>query len=490
MVFFRVAFGLIMLWEVVRYFQRGWIASNFIEPSYQFKYPFFEWVQPLPGVGMYILFALMGVFAACIAVGFFYRISASAFAVLFIYMFTIDAARYLNHFYLVALLAILMIFIPAHRSFSVDAWRNPSLRSETIPAWALYLIRYQIFVVYFFGGVHKFNPDWLHGEPMRSMLYNAAFQFPAVGESFFSEPVVYVFVLGGLLLDLFVVPAMLWKPTRIPAFLAALSFHLTNSVVYTIGIFPWFMICATAMYFPPSWPRRILRKPAIEVGDAPEAPHSGRQKWVVMATVLFMVVQFSIPWRAYAPGGHLLSQQDTMWFSWNMMLVQQSVDVKFRMVDNSTGEEWTVNPADDLKPLQRLVALPKPGHIHELALHYADRARAEGHEDVSVYADVMASVNTRPVQRIVDPTVDLAATPQTLGAKKWVLPLETKNPPDPEERRRFTHARWKYMEEQGYLPVDLDNPDPAMQDDLRNWEIEYFRAMGVTIPPPPEAVEE
>ena len=59
LVYFRVLFGTIMLWEVCRYFYHGWIARYFIRPPYHPSYFGFEWVKPLTGPGMYIVFAAL-----------------------------------------------------------------------------------------------------------------------------------------------------------------------------------------------------------------------------------------------------------------------------------------------------------------------------------------------------------------------------------------------------------------------------------------------
>jgi hypothetical protein len=47
LVVFRIGFGLVMLWEVCRYWYYGWIDRYYIEPVFQFKFYGFEWVQPL-----------------------------------------------------------------------------------------------------------------------------------------------------------------------------------------------------------------------------------------------------------------------------------------------------------------------------------------------------------------------------------------------------------------------------------------------------------
>jgi hypothetical protein len=51
LVFFRVALGGILLWEVWRYFANGWINSLYISPPFHFTYYGFAWVKPWPGAG-------------------------------------------------------------------------------------------------------------------------------------------------------------------------------------------------------------------------------------------------------------------------------------------------------------------------------------------------------------------------------------------------------------------------------------------------------
>src|SRR6187549_839910 len=75
LVFFRIVFGGILVWEVYRYFTRSWITRYFIEPALTFTYYGFSWVKPWPGSGMYIHFFVLGLAAACVMVGFLYRIA-------------------------------------------------------------------------------------------------------------------------------------------------------------------------------------------------------------------------------------------------------------------------------------------------------------------------------------------------------------------------------------------------------------------------------
>ena len=117
---------------------------------------------------------------SAVALGLFYRFSVGALGVLWTYVWLIEQGKYNNHYYFVSLLALLMFFIPAHRGFSVDAWLRPGLRSSTGPAWVLWLLRFQVGVPYFFGGVAKIYPEWLSSDIARLMLLNR-FGDPLVG---------------------------------------------------------------------------------------------------------------------------------------------------------------------------------------------------------------------------------------------------------------------------------------------------------------------
>jgi len=105
LVVFRIIFGVIMLWEVFRYWTKGWISKYFIDPTFHFKYYGFEWVTPWAGSGMYIHFFILGVLAVFITIGLFYRISAVLFFLGFTYWYLLSQALYLNHLYLVGLIS-------------------------------------------------------------------------------------------------------------------------------------------------------------------------------------------------------------------------------------------------------------------------------------------------------------------------------------------------------------------------------------------------
>ena len=438
LVFFRIVFGAIMSWEVYRFFSAGWISRYYIEPAVYFTYYGFSWVRPWPGRGMYIHFMVLGLAAFCILIGFCYRFAAPVFFVGFTYVFLLDQTRYLNHFYLICLISFLMIFLPAHRAFSVDAWLRPKLRSDVVPAWCLWLLRVQVGIAYFFGGIAKLNNDWLRGgEPMRTWL-SPFTGLPAIGPVFKAEWVVYSFVIGGLLLDLLVVPLLLWRRTRPYAFAASVVFNLINAVIFNIGIFPWFMLGATLIFFPPNLMRRFaraflspgaaLRAPAADVAAQFKQPGncsslSRRQKSIAAALGLYMLIQLLMPLRHFLYPGNVSWTEEGHNFAWHMKLRTKRGEALFTVTHPPTGQTWTVDPRENLQPRQYQKMAAKPEMILQYAHHLARQKRLEGFENVEVRARVLASLNGRSSQLLVDPTVDLAKVRSSLLPARWIVPL-------------------------------------------------------------------
>ena len=139
LVFFRTLFGVLMAIAVARYFANGWIERYFHEPTYWFTYAGFSWVRPLPAPWMYAYYAAMGLLALLFAFGIAFRGTVWAFGALWTYAHLIDKTLYLNHYYLISLLCLLLGFLPlgrgartvpavGHRPASVPGRRRLLLR--------------------------------------------------------------------------------------------------------------------------------------------------------------------------------------------------------------------------------------------------------------------------------------------------------------------------------------------------------------------------
>ena len=427
LVYFRFVFGAIMFWEVLRYVGYGRIDRYYVRPTFFFKYYGAEWVHPWPGVWMHVHFAVLGLLALCIMFGLFYRLTSLLFFGRITYVFLLDQATYLNHIYLVCLISLVMAFLPAHRAVSLDAGMRPSLRSPTAPAWTLWLLRFLLAVPYVYGGIAKLSSDWLQGEPLREWLVGRL-DFLQVGPFLDHEFTVRVFSYGGLLFDLLIVPMLFIPVVRWFGVAWATAFHLLNQHMFSIGIFPWLMLFATPVFFPPDYFRRFLRSlainaPKLSIDVRPVIRLSARQKVTVALAGTFVAVQVLLPFRHWLYPGNPNWTEEGHRFAWHMKLRDKSSVAQFEVTDPTSGRWWRVNLEDYLSERQADKMPSRPDMILQFA-HYLDRVyREQGYGDVEVRARVAASLNGRPRQLLIDPDVDLSAQPRNLRPAPWILPL-------------------------------------------------------------------
>ena len=425
-VVFRIAFGLMMALWALDYLRTGRVRLLCAPEVFHFYWDGFSWVKPWPGYGMILQFLVMMLSAMMIAVGTMYRAAAVVFALGFTHFFLIDRTNYQNHYYLILLLSWLMVILPAHRLFSADVLNGAVIRSRTVPRWCLLLLQFHIALPYFFGGIAKIDPDWLSGEPMRNILriQGGAEWAP---EWLSERSLSLAFTWGGLLFDLLIVPAILWRRTRLVAFLLAISFHLSNSLLFNIHVFPWLMIAATTVFFDPAWPEKVLHRltgTPIGASLTNQAPSRSNVSNPAMALML-LYCGFHILW----PFRHLLYEGNSGWteqghyFSWRMMLRGKTVGLRYYLTDPATGTTQQADIRQFLNREQQIRFAKDPEMIRDLAQGLAaDFFRRTG-RTTEVRALVLASLNGRKPQLLIDPAVDLAAEPEFAFHRRWIVPL-------------------------------------------------------------------
>jgi hypothetical protein len=383
---------------------------------------------------MYIHWLILGLLALFVAAGFLYRLSAALFFLGFAYCFLLDQATYLNHFYLVCLLSFLLIFVPANRAVSVDAWFWSRIRSYVAPAWTLWLLRTQMAIVYLFGGIAKLSPDWLHGEPMRAWMA-ARSDFPLIGRYFTEEWAVYAASYGSLLLDLLIAPALLWRRTRVAAFGVAVLFHLGNARLFSIGVFPWLGIAATTLFLSPRWPRKLLsifrhKLKSSSVADA-ELPLPRHSMLILILVSIYLTIQILVPLRHLLYPGRVDWTYEGHRFSWRMKLIDRDARAQFYVINPNSGETLEVDPSSVLAEHQVLKMASRPDMILQFAHYLAKKIPFYGTKPLRVEARVLVSLNGRKPQLLLDQNVDLAAQPRTLSHGSWLLPMNEPLPTPP-----------------------------------------------------------
>lgn len=413
---FRMLFGAVMCAALVRSLAKGWVTTFFVEPTFHFTYAPFWFVHPWPGIGMYVHFAATALAALGVALGLCFRASAVAFFLGFTYIELLDKATYLNHYYLVSLLAALLALSPAGRAFSLDAALRPTIRAATVPAWVVQAFRYQVALVYVFAGVAKLNRDWLvEAQPLRIWL-SARGDMPLVGALLEQPLTAHVASWAGAAFDLAIVPLLLAAKTRAPAYACLIGFHVATAALFPIGMFPWIMVAAATLFFPPSWPRRFLHR--VMPADA-RAPAWSPPRWLGPLLAAHCALQTALPVR------RLTDTTSSAWtlrgfnFAWNVMVAEKTGHVVFRARDRATTRTVVIEPSDILAPFQERAMAQDPDMIRAFGAELARRLGSPGHA-FAVHAEAFASLNGRPARLMIDPAIDLAgAVPDS-----FVLPLE------------------------------------------------------------------
>jgi hypothetical protein len=470
--FFRILFGLLMTAAIVRFMAKGWVHQLYLASSFHFPYPGFEWIRPFPDALMHAHFALLALLAFGVALGFYYRVCITLFFLGFTYVELLDQTAYLNHYYLISLVSGLLIFLPAHRAWSLDVWRKTSggvergcpsrstskpggwletfkrwqgvvatpkafgaalqpageFRLDTVPAWCLNLLRFQVAVVYIFAGLAKFNADWLfHAQPLR-IWFAARSDLPLLGPWLGQVWVAYAASWFGAIFDTSIVFFLLNRRTRRPAYACVIFFHVATWLLFNIGMFPWIMIVAATVFFPPDWPRHWIvkrRASSVErraVDHAPRTTHHAPRSYALTLFLLaaYVLIQLALPLRSF------FVAQPSAWTcsgfncAWRVMLAEKTGYTEFYAHDPATGRRWRLPLKDYVTPRQEMLMAQDPYLIRALARRLAADLQKENCHPIEVKAEAFATLNGRPSQRLIDPEVDLAGpTPP-----RWIIPLK------------------------------------------------------------------
>lgn len=407
LVAFRIAFGLLMVVLVARYFAHGWIDAQFHVPSMFFPWPGFEWVQPWPRPFMHVHFAVLGALGLAIAAGFHTRAAAALFCVGFSWVHAIDRTLYLNHYYLISLLSLLLCVLPVGRALSLDVRSRRVEPLASFPAWTIALLRFQVGVVYFFAGVAKLQPDWLlRAQPMRIWLASIA-DVPFVGGWLASSDVAFAASWAGAAFDLAIPFLLLWPAMRTLAFAALVLFHLATALLFPIGLFPWLMIGCATVFLAPDWPRRVLGLVAATRIET-HLPRATTRRWITAALAAWVVLQVAVPLRHLWRPGDVLWTEDGFRFAWKVMLVEKTGRARITVREPRTGLLREISLADHLTPAQLRAVTTQPDLMRAFAQQMASSLEAAGEGRVAVYAEVFVSSNGRPARRLFDPATDLA----------------------------------------------------------------------------------
>lgn len=289
-----------------------------------------------------------------------------------------------------------------------------------MPQWCVAIFILQMFIVYSYAAVAKIYPDWLNAS-VPEMLMRARKDYWLVGGFLQQHWVHYAIAYFGIMFDAFIIPLLLFKKTRIWGFLAGVFFHLFNSFIFHIGIFPYMSIALCVFFFHPKTIQSIFfkRKDYYDSGEV--IIPNGKNLAIALFSIYF-ILQICLPLR------HWFIKDDVLWteeghrLSWRMMLRSRSGNTTYRVVDKATDLNIPFKMTDFLTDKQIKPAGSKPDMIWQFAQRLKEHYAKEG-KDVKVYVNSFVGLNGEKKQRMIDPTVDLAAVPwDFFEHSSWILP--------------------------------------------------------------------
>ncbi|MEZ4934839.1 MAG: HTTM domain-containing protein [Saprospiraceae bacterium] len=445
LVFFRVIFGILGFADMMGVWTYYHLYKGYFNPdNFQFKYMGFEWVPVLPEPFMSLFFLTAMTAAVFIVIGKNYRISTLVFAICFTWQFFLEKALYLNHGYLFTWICWIMIFLPANRQWSYDVVKKPELKSDTIERWSLWILPFLMGVVYFYGGIAKINSDWLNGNPLDIWLRNVK-DMPLLGSVWSHKITPYIMAWSGMLLDLTAAFFLLFKNTRKWILGFILFFHLTNTLIFQIGIFPWLSICLSLLYFPPSdfrkwfsiiknkikklekvesWWERISPSQAISDNNSKLIPPAYPKKAVLISLFLILLVHLTLPLRHHFFKGNVAWTEEGHRYSWRMMLRSKRGYGDFKIKNTDTNEIIKIKESDYLTDRQREKLFTHPDMIWQFAQHLKKTWQEKGEENIEIYADIKVRLNGRNSQVYIDPETDLSKVDwHFFKTTEWVMPF-------------------------------------------------------------------
>lgn len=437
LIVFRIIFGALMFFGVVRFMYYGWVDTLYIQPKFFFGYLGFEWVKPLEGNLMYIPFVLMLLSSLFIIVGLFYRYSAFIFFLCFTYVELLDKSNYLNHYYFVSLMSFLMILVPANGYFSFDSVLFPNRRRLTIPQWNTGILKFQLAVVYIFAGIAKVNTDWLFDANPLKIWLQAHHHIPFFGSFLKQEWLAYAFSWMGCFYDLFIVFFLLSQKYRPYAYFFVIFFHFVTWYLFPIGVFPWVMIFSTLIFFSATFHERILNFITSLFGKSKTVFASYQnfepKKYIRVLLFVYIFVQIIIPFRYLMYKGDLFWNEEGFRFSWRVMLMHKEGHATFFMVDKKTNRELEIVNRSFLTPIQIDQMMTQPDMIlqyAEIIDNYYDGKTLVfgGHKfeirNPEIRAEIFVSLNGRPSQLFVSKRHDLSKLPYNLMHRNWLEPYK------------------------------------------------------------------
>jgi len=418
--YLRIGYGLLMMIDIPQERGMASVDSKFDENIQTCRFPYVHSLQPMTADNMTLVYLALFISACGIMLGFLYRLSAVIFSTCYWYIFLLDKSVWNNHSYLYGIFSLFFVLVDANRYASIDGLINKKIRNTQVPQWNYTLIRFQVFIVYFLAGIKKLDMDWQQGYSMINLAQHWVFNpFKSVVD----EDTLNLFMVHkfGFLFDLTVGFWLFWDKTRFFAFIFCASFNLMNSQIFSIGMFPWAMLATMFCFCKADSFKKLIAKlpfklfqvePAHKNTDCVNTNDKSDISWkhhiTVLITITWMCVQLFIPFSHFITLGYNGWTEGPYGYSWDMMVQNtRSQHIKITYVDKN-GQEGYLKSNAFLRSRRERWSM-HPDHAVQYARCLKDKLQDMNVEDAKIYFDVWKSLNQRFMQRVFDPSVDIAS---------------------------------------------------------------------------------
>nr|MBP6732712.1 HTTM domain-containing protein [Chitinophagales bacterium] len=327
----------------------------------------------------------------------------------FTYVELLDKTNYLNHYYFISIISLLLCLLPA--------------TAKTAPRWAILTLQLQMGMVYFFAGVAKVNTDWLlNAMPLKVWLPSKT-ELPVIG-GLLGEPwLAYVFSWCGMLFDISIAFFLFNRKTVWYAYAVVIIFHVLTAILFPgIGMFPFIMIVCATVFLPATFHQRILSalqfKPVSPFNTGSSSTviiRQALQYTLVTILALHFSVQALLPFRYALYPNNLFYTEQGFRFSWRVMLMEKAGTVFFTF-KNANGQMAEVNNREFLTAQQEKQMSTQPDMILQFA-HYLK----QHYNTNEVYAEAYVTVNGKGSRLFIDPKINLAQQQDNFKPKNWIL---------------------------------------------------------------------
>ena len=150
---FRISFGVVIILQMLYFFYMDFVTEDLVKPIVHF--PFLSFLQPFSASSLNAILILNIVAGGLIIWGKYIKWALAFFFLSFTYLWLLDKGYYNNHYYLISLLAFLMLLIPG---LGQNGWRiKANDITHNLPRWSFQILKYQWFIVFFIAGINKLN---------------------------------------------------------------------------------------------------------------------------------------------------------------------------------------------------------------------------------------------------------------------------------------------------------------------------------------------